>query len=74
DGLVAVTIEPAALANGLAFAPLEEHRSQLWTVEEHVDNALLHAFLEEVTGERVRRRLEAIGGYDLSDSGVEVPT
>ena len=72
DGMVAVTIEPAALANGLAFHPLETHTSQLCVAAEHTDNALVHAFLHEVTGERVRRRLAAIGGYDLTDNGVEI--
>jgi transcriptional regulator with XRE-family HTH domain len=72
DRLVAVTIEPAALANGLAFAPLETHLSQVWVADAHADNALLHAFLDELTGERVHRRLAAIGGYDLADTGTEV--
>lgn len=72
DRMVAVTIEPAALANGLAFHPLETHTSELWVAAEHTDNALLHAFVNELTGERVHRRLAAIGGYDLTDNGVEL--
>jgi transcriptional regulator with XRE-family HTH domain len=72
DRMVAVTIEPAALASGLAFHPLEDHLSQLWVADEHADNALLHAFLDEVTGERVRRRVVAIGGYDLAGTGTEL--
>ena len=72
DRMVAVTIEPAALANGLTFHPLEEHLSQLWVAVEHTDNALLHAFMDEVIGERVQRRLAAIGGYDLTDTGTEL--
>jgi transcriptional regulator with XRE-family HTH domain/molybdate-binding protein len=72
DGMVAVTIEPAALANGLAFHPLETHISELWVAAEHADHALLHAFLHELTGRRVRRRLAAIGGYDLTDNGIEI--
>jgi transcriptional regulator with XRE-family HTH domain len=72
DRMVAVTIEPAALANGLAFHPLEEHVSQLWVSAVHTDNALLHAFMDEITGERVHRRLAAIGGYDLAGTGTEL--
>ncbi len=72
DGTVAVTIEPAALATGLAFHPLETHVSQLWAAADHADDALLHAFLDEVAGERVRRRLAAIGGYDLDGVGTEL--
>lgn len=72
DHLVAVTIEPAARANGLAFHPLETHTSELWIAAGHTDNSLLHAFLDELTGERVHRRLAAIGGYDLDGAGTEV--
>ena len=72
DRMVAVTIEPAALAIGLAFHPLEEHLSHLWVSEAHADNALIGAFIEELTGERVHRRLAAIGGYDLTDTGTEL--
>lgn len=72
DRMVAVTIEPAALANGLVFHPLETHTSQLWVDAAHADNPLLHAFLHELVGERVHRRLGAIGGYDLTDNGLEV--
>lgn len=72
DRSVAVTIEPAALANGLLFHPLEDHLSQLWVAADHTDDALLHAFLDELTGERVHRRLAAIGGYDLADTGTEL--
>jgi molybdate-binding protein len=70
--MVAVTIEPAALALGLSFHALEEHVSELWVAEVTADNAVLHAFMEELTGERVHRRLAAIGGYDLHDNGVAV--
>ncbi|HEX9890100.1 MAG TPA: substrate-binding domain-containing protein [Nitriliruptorales bacterium] len=69
DGLVAVTIEPAALAMNLAFHPLEVHVSELWIAVEHLDHAGVRAFVDELTGDRVRRRLDAIGGYDLTDSG-----
>jgi molybdate-binding protein len=72
DRMVAVTIEPAALANGLSFHPIEPHTSELWIAADHADNPLLHAFLDELVGERVHRRLAAIGGYDLTDNGTEV--
>lgn len=72
DQMVAVTIEPAALANGLAFHALEEHVSQLWVGSRHAGNALVQAFIDELRGERVRRRLTAIGGYDLAGCGMEV--
>lgn len=72
DGIAAVTMEPAALANGLVFHPFETHTSQLWVAAAYADDPLLHAFMGELVGDRVRRRLAAIGGYDLVDSGTEV--
>lgn len=72
DGLVAVTIEPAARAMHLAFHPLEVHLSQLWVAVEHLDHPGVRAFIDELTGDRVRRRLEAIGGYDLSECGSRI--
>jgi len=72
DHMVAVTIEPAALANGLRFHPLETHICELWIAAAHADNPLLHALMEELVGERVHRRLGAIGGYDLTHNGMEV--
>ncbi len=72
DGLVAVTIEPSALAMHLAFHPLEVHTSELWIGVDHLEHASVRAFVDELTGERVRRRLEAIGGYDLTDCGTPI--
>lgn len=72
DGLVAVTIEPSALALGLEFHPFETHESELWIASEHLDVPGVRGFVEELTGERVRRRLEAIGGYDLSNCGSRI--
>jgi DNA-binding XRE family transcriptional regulator len=72
DGLVAVTIEPAALAAGVAFHPLEVHASQLWITAGHLDAAPVRAFLEELVGVRLRRRLQRVGGYDLSHVGTEI--
>ncbi len=72
DGLVAVTIEPSALAMGLAFWPLEAHESELWVASEHLGETAVAGLVDELTGPRLRRRLEAIGGYDLSAYGAEV--
>jgi molybdate-binding protein len=72
DGMVAVTIEPAALAAGAAFHPLEEHASQLWAAPTSLDTPAVRRFLDELVGARLRRRLERVGGYDLSQVGVEI--
>lgn len=71
-GMVAVTIEPAAAAFGLAFHPLEAHVVELRGERDHLEVPGVRRFLEELTGERLRRHLAVIGGYDLSHSGVEV--
>lgn len=71
-GLVAVSIEPAALAAGLAFHPLEEHVCELWIAREHLGVTAVERFVDELTGARLRRQLAGIGGYDLTHSGREV--
>lgn len=72
DGLVALTIEPAAIAEGLAFHPLEEHEGELWVAAEHVDAPGVAAFADVIVSAGFRRRVEAVGGYDLSAIGEEV--
>jgi transcriptional regulator with XRE-family HTH domain len=72
-GIPAVSIEPAALATGLAFHALEEHVSELWVAGDHLGDPGVRRFTDELTGARLHRRLEAIGGYDLTDCGTAVP-
>jgi molybdate-binding protein len=72
NGLPAVTIEPAALALGVKFHPLETHRVELWIATEWLGDAMVTAALETIGGSRFQQRLSAIGGYDLSDSGTRI--
>lgn len=73
DRLVAVSIEPAALATGLAFHALEEHVSELWVATDHLAVPGVRYFADElIASSRLQRRLVAIGGYDLTDRGIEV--
>ena len=72
-GLPAVTIEPAALATGAAFHPIEVHDAELWVVAEWLDERVVRAALEVVTSRRFQQRLLAIGGYDLTNCGVRLP-
>lgn len=71
EGLVdvGITIEAAALAYGLVFAPLEEHRVELRVSEEWQDHPGAHALLELFFSDNFRHRLKALGGYDLSQAG-----
>ena len=71
-GLPAVTIEPAALATGAAFHPIEIHDAELWVVADWLSERVVGAALEVVTSRRFRQRLLSIGGYDLADCGVRV--
>lgn len=66
---VGVTMEAAALAYGLVFAPLEEHQVELRIAEEWQDHPGAHALLELFFSGQFRQRLEALGGYDMSLSG-----
>lgn len=69
SGIPAVTIEPAARAVGADFHPLEFHEAQLWIAPRWVGDSSVEAVMNELTGARFRRRLEGVGGYDLSGSG-----
>lgn len=68
-GMPAVTIEPAALAVGAAFHPLEVHEAELWCAAGWVSDRSVVEAVTVLGGGRFRRRLEAVGGYDLSGCG-----
>jgi DNA-binding XRE family transcriptional regulator len=71
-GLPAVTVEPAALAIGAEFHPLDRHEAQLWVGEEWITDRGVEHLLDLVCGSRFRRRLETVGGYDLDGIGRRV--
>lgn len=68
-GIAAVSIEPAALAVGASFHPLETHETELWVGAGWLGLPAVEAALTELTGERFQRRLRGVGGYDLAGSG-----
>lgn len=68
-GLAAVSIEPAALACGAVFHPLETHEAQLWVPRLWLGERTVSDALDLLSSRRFRRRLESIGGYDLSRCG-----
>ena len=68
-GIPGVTMEPAALAVGARFHPLETHEAQLWVAQEWRHEPIVTEALNTLTSERFQRRLRAVGGYDLSNSG-----
>lgn len=71
-GLPAVTIEPAALALGARFHPLETHDAELWTRSEWTGDGVIEAAMNDIVGIRFRKRLLGIGGYDLERIGSRV--
>ncbi len=68
-GLPAVTIEPAAVAVGAAFHPLETHEAQLWVGRRWREARAVQEALHVIGGRRFQRRLAGVGGYDLAGCG-----
>ena len=65
----AVAMEPAAIAAGLRFAPLEEHVAEVWATERFAGEPGVRALGETLASAGFRRRLGLIGGYDTTASG-----
>jgi hypothetical protein len=64
-----VTIEPAALAARAVFHPIEVHEAHLWVDRSWVTHRVVIEAMDVITGRRFRRKLESVGGYDLSSLG-----
>ena len=71
-GMPAVTIEPAALATGATFHPLEVHDVELWVAADWLDERVVKAALDVVASRRFQERLLAVGGYDLATCGMRL--
>src|SRR5437870_4301757 len=56
----------AAVAHGLDFSPLEEHRVELRIAEEWEDHPGARGLVDLIASPTFHRRLEALGGYDLT--------
>lgn len=69
EGTVGVTIEPAALAAGLSFHSLEEHRAEVWISQECSDEPAIVRLRDLLVSAAFQRRLAAVGGYDLDGCG-----
>src|SRR4051812_40176595 len=72
DRSASVTFEPAALAFGLDFEPLETHAVELWLAERHLDHAGVAPLGDLLASPRFVRQVELLGPYDLSGCGTEV--
>jgi len=71
-GIPAVTIEPAALAAGADFHPLDRHEAELWVGGLWAGSPAVVDLLTVVASPGFRRRLQAVGGYELDGSGGRV--
>ncbi len=71
-GIPAVTIEPAALAVGAAFHPLEVHEAQMWVAHDWLGDRSVVEALDVISSPRFQRRLSGVGGYDLTVCGTRV--
>lgn len=71
-GMPAVTIEPAAVALGARFHPLETHLAELWVAAPWLEERPVAEALDLIDSRRFRRRLEAVGGYDLDGIGTRL--
>lgn len=70
---VAVTMEAAARAFQLDFVPLEEHVCELRIDIESVALPGVQGLIELIGSRSFQTRLQAVGGYDLSETGRAVP-
>ncbi|MPZ52184.1 MAG: helix-turn-helix domain-containing protein [Acidimicrobiia bacterium] len=68
-GWPAVTMEPAALAVGASFHPLETHETEIWIRRESAGDPIVESAIAEIDGHRFQLRLAGIGGYDLDGIG-----
>ena len=68
EHLVAVTIEPAAAALGLAFHALETHTVEVWIDADAVDHPGARVLGELLTSARLRARMVALPAYELAAS------
>jgi molybdate-binding protein/DNA-binding transcriptional regulator YhcF (GntR family) len=66
---VGLGIRGAARAHDLDFIPVATERYELAIPERHLANAGVQALLETLDDEAFRRTAEALGGYDLSETG-----
>lgn len=68
-GRAGVTMEAAACAFGLGFAPLEVHEVELWIDERWAELPAARALVDQLDGPALSRRASVLVGYDLAECG-----
>ncbi|MBO8169260.1 MAG: molybdopterin biosynthesis protein [Thermoanaerobacteraceae bacterium] len=66
---VTLGIKAAAQALGLEFIPVAKERYDLCIPGDYLDKPLVKKLLSVIRSEEFRRQVEALGGYDASQSG-----
>src|SRR5262245_52436001 len=64
-----IAVRAAAQAFGLGFVPLVAERYDLIVPETHLDLQAVQVMLEVMNRSSLKRELEALGGYDTSETG-----
>lgn len=67
-----VTAEPAAIAAGLGFDPLEEHVVQLWVRRDHLAEPAVVGLMDRFTSSGFVERVAAMPAYDTAGLGAAV--
>ena len=67
-----VGVQAAATALGLGFVPLEEERYDLVIPNHFLNNNGVQVLLDLLRQPGLRRRVETLGGYDVSAMGLPV--
>jgi transcriptional regulator with XRE-family HTH domain len=70
-GKAGITMEAAARAFGLGFAPLEVHDVELWIDRQWSSLPGIHALLDTLASASFTQRVALVGGYELHNTGVE---
>ena len=71
---VGVGVKAAAVAMGLDFIPMEEERYDLVIPDHFLNDGPVQALLDLLRRPQLRRRVESLGGYDVSDMGIQAAT
>ena len=71
---VGIGVKAAAVAMGLDFLPLEEERYDLVIPDHFLDEGPVQVLLDLLRRPPLHRRVESLGGYDVSNMGIPAST
>jgi len=71
---VGIGVKAAAVAMGLNFLPLEEERYDLVIPDHFLDEGPVQVLLDLLRSPPLHRRVESLGGYDVSHMGIPAST